>query len=82
MRSAAQAARVAACSDPALQVNGGGKGPVSAEWMIPKALWLKDNEPELFAHATHICEYQASYSAGGAAATGRHCPPASPPGMG
>lgn len=58
MRSAAQAARVAACGDPALCVNGGGAGPVSAEWMIPKALWLHDNEPETFESATYICEYQ------------------------
>jgi len=58
MRSAKQAARVAACGDPALCVNGGGSGPVSAEWMIPKALWLKENEPSVFAAATYICEYQ------------------------
>lgn len=41
MRSAGQAARVAACGDDALAVNGAGAGPVSAEWMVPKALWLK-----------------------------------------
>ena len=58
MRSASEAARVAATGDPALRVNSGGAGPVSAEWMIPKALWLKDNEPEVFAAAAHICEYQ------------------------
>lgn len=53
-----QAARVAAADDPALAVNGGGKGPVSSEWMVPKALWLKENEPEVFDRAAHICEYQ------------------------
>ncbi|GAB4814271.1 hypothetical protein N2152v2_001317 [Parachlorella kessleri] len=58
MRSAQQAARVAAGGDPALAVNGGGRGPVSAEWMVPKALWLKENEPDVFDRATHICEYQ------------------------
>ncbi|KAL6767449.1 hypothetical protein ACKKBF_B35280 [Auxenochlorella protothecoides x Auxenochlorella symbiontica] len=58
MRSAAQAARVAASGDSALIVNGGGKGPVSAEWMVPKALWLKEEEPEVYAAATYICEYQ------------------------
>lgn len=58
MRSAPQAARIAACGDVALCVNGGGAGPVSAEWMIPKALWLKDNEPQVFEAAAHICEYQ------------------------
>jgi len=35
-----------------------GAGPVSAEWMIPKALWLARNEPELFHSAKRICEYQ------------------------
>ena len=37
---------------------GGGAGPVSAEWMIPKALWLKQKKPALFASAAKICEYQ------------------------
>ena len=58
VRSANQAEQVAACEDPALQVNSNGKGPVSAEWMIPKALWLKQNEPEIFEKAVTICEYQ------------------------
>ena len=58
MRSAAQAARVAAAGDEALAVNGGGGGPVSAEWMIPKALWLAEKEPEVFEEAATICEYQ------------------------
>jgi ribulose kinase len=39
-------------------LNGGGQGPVSAEWMIPKALWLKRNEPDVFDKAYRICEYQ------------------------
>ncbi|WIA20610.1 hypothetical protein OEZ85_004993 [Tetradesmus obliquus] len=58
MRSAAQAAQVAATGDIALQVNSGGAGPVSAEWMVPKALWLFQEEPETFQAATYICEYQ------------------------
>lgn len=58
MRSADQAARVAACGDPALCVNGGGTGPVSAEWMIPKSLWLSEHDPQTFTAATYICEYQ------------------------
>lgn len=58
MRSAQQAARVAASGDEALQVNGGGAGPVSSEWMVPKALWIKENEPQVFSRAAHICEYQ------------------------
>ena len=42
----------------ALRVNGDGHGPVSAEWMIPKALWLVENEPEIFERAAVICEFQ------------------------
>ncbi|CAN0293781.1 unnamed protein product, partial [Ectocarpus sp. 4 AP-2014] len=58
MRSAGCAEQVAKTGDDALRVNSGGRGPVSAEWMIPKALWLKKNEPELFARAHYVCEYQ------------------------
>ncbi len=43
---------------PCPQVNGGGAGPVSAEWMVPKALWLLRNEPQVFEAAATICEYQ------------------------
>eukprot|EP00980_Cylindrotheca_fusiformis_P009560 scaffold2101_cov127-Cylindrotheca_fusiformis.AAC.4 len=43
---------------PALQVSSGGNGPISAEWMIPKALWLFQNEPARWAKAQTICEYQ------------------------
>jgi ribulose kinase len=48
MRSADQAAQVLATGDIALEVNSGGRGPVSAEWMIGKALWIKQNAPELY----------------------------------
>ncbi len=58
VRSAAEAGRVAESGDPALRVNSDGNGPVSAEWMIPKALWLKENEPANFERAATICEYQ------------------------
>ena len=40
------------------QVNSGGAGPMSSEWMLPKALWLMQEEPEVFNKATYICEYQ------------------------
>lgn len=56
VRSAEQARRIAACGDEALRVNG--YGPVSAEWMAPKSLWLKENEPGLFQAAIYVCEYQ------------------------
>jgi hypothetical protein len=41
-----------------LRLNGAGKGPVSPEWMIPKALWLKRHERDLYDRAATICEYQ------------------------
>lgn len=44
--------------DPALKVNCNGKGPLSAEWMTPKSLWIKQNEPDIFEQAKTICEYQ------------------------
>jgi len=44
--------------DPALKVNCNGEGPLSAEWMTPKALWIKQNEPEIWEKAKTICEYQ------------------------
>jgi sugar (pentulose or hexulose) kinase len=58
VRSADEAALVADTCDPALRVNGGGSGPVSAEWMIPKSLWMKRHQPEIFARAARIGEYQ------------------------
>ena len=58
VRSASEADEVAATRDPFLRVNGGGAGPVSAEWMIPKALWMKRHQPELFARAAKVGEYQ------------------------
>ena len=58
VRSSTEAESVVASDDPALKINGGGAGPVSAEWMIPKALWLKRNEPAVFDEAATICEYQ------------------------
>lgn len=58
VRASAEADAVLATGDEALMANGGGKGPVSAEWMIPKALWIARNEPEIFEKAETICEYQ------------------------
>ncbi len=55
VRSAPQARRIAETGDAALKYNGFAK--VSAEWMPCKALWLKENEPEVYAAAEHICEY-------------------------
>jgi ribulose kinase len=58
VRADKEAAEVLATGDERLILNGNGHGPVSAEWMIPKALWLKRNEPEIFDKAATICEYQ------------------------
>jgi len=58
VRANEQADAVLATADDALMLNGGGEGPVSSEWMIPKALWLKQNEPEIYKNAFRICEYQ------------------------
>ncbi len=58
VRAAEETDLVLATGDPALKVNGNGQGPVSAEWMIPKALWLKRHEPQHYDAAYRICEYQ------------------------
>ena len=47
-------AAIAASGHPALKYNG--YGNVSAEWMPCKALWLKENEPEIYRQARHIGE--------------------------
>ena len=35
-----------------IRVNCDGEGPASAEWMVPKALWMKRHEREVFDRAT------------------------------
>ncbi len=58
VRAHAEADAVLATGDPRLKLNGAGRGPVSAEWMIPKALWLKRHERATYDAADTICEYQ------------------------
>lgn len=53
-RAAEQAKRIAQCGDSALKYNGGGN--VSYEWMPCKALWVKENEPEVYQNAAHVME--------------------------
>ena len=59
-RAAPQANEIIAtgAGDKALDVNCGGEGPLSAEWMLPKALWIKQSEPEIWDKAVTICECQ------------------------
>ncbi len=54
VRAIDQAERVKATGDPALKYCG--QGPVSAEWGLPKAMWLKENEPDTFAKTATICD--------------------------
>jgi FGGY-family pentulose kinase len=54
VRASEQARRLQETGDPALKYNG--YGAVSAEWGLPKALWLKENEPETYNNAKHICD--------------------------
>lgn len=56
VRSFHQAARIAESGMDALKYNG--FGSVSAEWMPCKALWIKENEPDVYIKAAHICEFQ------------------------
>ena len=55
VRAAEQARRIAASVHPALKYNGFGN--VSAEWMPCKALWIKENEPEIYHSASRIGEF-------------------------
>ena len=54
VRAADQAERIANTGDPALKYNG--FGSVSAEWGLPKCLWLKEQEPTTWREARHICD--------------------------
>ncbi len=54
IRASDQAVRIQETGNPALKYNG--YGPVSAEWGLPKAMWLKEKEPETYENARHICD--------------------------
>jgi FGGY-family pentulose kinase len=54
-RAVVQAARINKTGHELLRYCG---GEVSVEWLVPKMMWLKDNEPELFKEAEHIVEAQ------------------------
>jgi ribulokinase len=54
VRAAEQAARIFATGHPALRYCASG---LTAEWMPPKALWLKQAQPDLYAQTEVFCEY-------------------------
>jgi FGGY-family pentulose kinase len=54
VRAADQAMRIQQTGDPALKYNG--FGAVSAEWGLPKFMWLKENEPATWQRARHVCD--------------------------
>ena len=70
VRAAEETVETAATGDEALRVNCDGRGPVSAEWMVPKAMWLKKHRPEVYERAVMVCEYQDYVNL---KLTGRYC---------
>jgi FGGY-family pentulose kinase len=54
VRAADQARRVGESEHEARKYNGG--GPVSAEWLPSKLLWLKEKEPDTYQGAKHIVD--------------------------
>lgn len=52
-RAFREADEISATGDPVLRYV---SGRVSPEWMLPKALWLKRNEPEVFDRAARVVE--------------------------
>jgi ribulose kinase len=58
VRAHKEAAEIVWTGDPSLRINGGGAGPLSPEWMLPKALWLRRHDPETWRRAAKVGEYQ------------------------
>jgi FGGY-family pentulose kinase len=54
VRASEEAARIEETGDPALKYSG--YGAVSAEWGLPKVLWLKENEREAYDGAGRVCD--------------------------
>lgn len=52
-RASAQSRRTAETDHPALRYAGGSD---SAEWLVPKAMWVAANEPQVYRDAAHIGE--------------------------
>lgn len=53
LRASEEARELTATQDPVLRYCG---GDVPAEWPVPKALWLKRHNPELWEQATYLVE--------------------------
>jgi FGGY-family pentulose kinase len=53
LRGAEQARRLTETNDPVLRYCG---GDVPAEWPLPKLLWLKEQQPDLWQRATYVVE--------------------------
>src|SRR5918993_1431472 len=54
VRASEEAARIEETGDRALKYSG--YGAVSAEWGLPKVLWLKENEREAYDGAGRVCD--------------------------
>ncbi|MFZ0088180.1 MAG: FGGY-family carbohydrate kinase [Solirubrobacteraceae bacterium] len=54
VRAADQARRIGESEHPARRYNGG--GPVSAEWLPSKLLWLKESEPDTYSAARYLVD--------------------------
>lgn len=54
VRAADQARRIGECDHPARKYNGG--GPVSAEWLPSKLLWLKERESDTYRSAKYLVD--------------------------
>jgi len=54
VRAADQARRIGESEHPARKYNGG--GPVSAEWLPSKLLWLKEREPDTYREAKYLVD--------------------------
>lgn len=54
VRAADQARRIGESEHPARKYNGG--GPVSAEWLPSKLLWIKEREPETYREAKYFVD--------------------------
>lgn len=58
VRAALEAEKVRVARDALADTLLSMHGPVSAEWMLPKALWVKTNVPQAYGASAVVCEYQ------------------------